>query len=102
MKALILNFAAFGGKKDANKAYFRFDMYDVEEKAMYNIFQEQAYTPIPDGVIPSDAEQRDTFPRAADVDFVVRQYRTKEGKQAWAPQVRAIKSWKPIDLKKFF
>lgn len=102
MKAIILNFAAFGGKKDTTKAYYRFDLFDIEEKALYHFFQEQAYTPIPDGVIPSDKDIRETFPRVADVDFVVRQYRTKEGKQAWAPQVRAINAWKPIDLKKLF
>lgn len=100
MKALILNFAAFGGKKDASKAYVRFDMFDIESKALYNIFQEQAYTAIPDGVLPTADEQRDTFPRIAEVDFQVRQYRTKEGKTAWAPQVPGIRSWKPVDLKK--
>ena len=100
MKALILNFSAFSGKKDPEKSYFRFDMFDCEGKALYEIFQEQQYTAIPDGVVPSLAEQRDTFPRIADVDFSVDQYRTREGKQAWQPRVRAIKSWKQVDLKK--
>lgn len=100
MKALILNFAAFSGKKDPNKQYFRFDMFDLESKMLYNIFQEQQYTAIPDGVIPNQQEQVDTFPRVADVDFSVDQYRTREGKQAWMPRVRAIRSWKTVDLKK--
>lgn len=100
MKALILNFAAYGGKKDTNKAYVRFDMFDIEGKALYDIFQEQAYTAIPDGAVPTPNEQRDTFPRIAEVDFQVRQYHTKEGKTALAPQVLGIRSWKPVDLKK--
>lgn len=100
MKALILNFASFNGKQDPNKSYYRFDMFDLEGKALYNIFQEQQYTEVPDGVVPSQQDQRDTFPRVAEVDFSVDQYRTREGKTAWQPRVRAIKSWKQIDLKK--
>lgn len=102
MKAIILNFAAFDGKKDTSKQYFRFAMFDCEGKALYEIFQEQQYTEIPQGTIPNSQEQEETFPRTAEVDFSVDQYRTKEGKQAWKPRVRAIKSWKPIDLKKLF
>lgn len=100
MKALILNFAAFAGKKDPNKQYFRFDIFDLEAKMLYNIFQEQQYTAIPDGAIPTQQEQVGTFPRVADVDFSVDQYRTKEGRTAYQPRVRAIRSWKTIDLKK--
>lgn len=100
MKAIILNFSAFGGKKDPNKAYYRFDMYDIEGKALYNIFQEQQYTGIPDGVIPTDKERSEDFPRIAEVDFRIRQFLTKENKPAFAPQVVAIKSWKKLDLTK--
>ena len=100
MKALILSFSAFNGKKDPSKAYFRFDMFDLEGKMLYNIFQEQQYTAIPEGTIPSPQEQVDTFPRVAEVDFSVDQYRTKEGRTAYQPRVRAIKFWKTIDLKK--
>lgn len=100
MKAIILNFAAFGGKKDTNKSYYRFDMYDIEGKALYNIFQEQQYTAVPDGVIPTEKERNEDFPRTADIDFRIRQFTTKEGKPAFAPQVVAIRSWKKLDLTK--
>lgn len=99
MQALILNFAAFNGKKNPDKSYYRFVMFDLEGKALYEIFQEQQYTSIPGGVIPSVQEQKDTFPRVADLDFSVDQYRNHEGKQAWAPRVRSINSWEPCDLK---
>lgn len=102
MKAIILNFAAFDGKKDTSKHYYRFAMYDCERKALYEIFQEQQFTGIPDGTIPSPQEQEETFPRAADVDFNIDQYRNKEGRIQFAPRVKAIISWKPIDLKKLF
>ena len=38
MKALILNFRSFAGKKETNKdkLYFTFDMYDIEGKVLYN------------------------------------------------------------------
>ena len=100
MKALILNFSAFDGKKDTSKHYFRFDIFDIEGKALYNMFQEQRFTVIPDGVIPSTQEQQETFPRVAEVDFTIDQYRTKEGRMAFQPRVNAIKSWKYVDLKK--
>lgn len=98
MKALILNFAAFNGKKDPDKSYYRFLMYDLDGKAVYEIFQEQQYMSIPDGVIPSVDDQKNTFPRVADLDFSVDQYRNREGKQAWSPRVRAIRAWEPCDL----
>lgn len=100
MKALILNFAAFAGRKDPEKAYYRFDMWDIEGKAFYQIFQEQQYTGVPDGVVPSAKEQKETFPRIAEVDFRVQQYTTREGKTAWQPRVESILTWKPVDLKK--
>lgn len=102
MKAIILNFAAFDGKKDTSKHYYRFAMFDCEGKALYEIFQEQQYTDIPDGVIPSAKEQEETFPRVAEVDFSIDQFRNKEGRMQFAPRVRGIKSWKPLDLKKLF
>lgn len=101
MKALILNFSAFD-KKDKSASYYRFDMWDVESKSLYNIFTEQRFMSLPDGLIPSDAELRTTFPRTAEVDFRIRQFRTKDGKLAFAPAVDAIVSWKPVDLKKVF
>lgn len=103
MKALILNFAAFDGKKDTSKPpkhYYRFAMFDCEGKALYEIFQEQQYTEIPDGAIPTPEEQKDTFPRIADVDFSIDQFRNKQGRMQCALRVRAIKSWKQVDLKK--
>lgn len=102
MKAIILNFAAFDGKKDTSKHYYRFAMYDCEGKAFYEIFQEQQYTEIPGGVIPTPQEQEETFPRTAEVDFSIDQFRNKEGRMQFAPRVKAIKSWKPLDLKKLF
>ena len=100
MKALILNFAAFDGKKDSSKHYFRFVMYDIKAKAIYEIFQEQQYTAIPDGAIPTQKEQEETFPRKAEVDFSIDQFRNKEGRMQFAPRVRAINSWKQVDLEK--
>ena len=98
MKALILNFAAFDSNKDPKnpKSYFRFDMYDTEGKALYNIFTEQRFLPTPGGEIPRE----DEFPRTAELRFRIEQYRTREGKTAFAPRVDEILSWKSVDLKK--
>lgn len=98
-KMLILNFSAFNSK-NKDKSYFKFDMFDIESKQLLNIFTEQQYCGIPEGVIPSDAECRNDFPKVADVDFSFRQYTDSEGKVRYAPQVHAINSWKTIDLKK--
>lgn len=99
MKALILDFSSFDSK-DKSKSYYRFDMWDIEAKALYNIFTEQQYMSVPDGEIPDNNTCRETFPRIADVDFSIQQYRNKEGKIAWSPRVNAIRSWKSVDLKK--
>lgn len=98
-KMLILNFSAFTGGKD-QKSFFRFEAYDIEQKALYPFFVEQQYCAIPDGVIPTMQEQRDTFPRIADVIYSFRQYNDKEGRLRYAPNVQQIVSWKSVDLKK--
>lgn len=100
MKALILNFAAFSGRKDPDKSYYRFDMWDIEGKAFYQIFTEQQYMAVPDGVVPNQKECRETFPRLADVDFQIQQYQTREGKTAFSPRVNSINKWKSVDLSK--
>ena len=63
-KMLILNFAAFDSNKPGKekKSYYKFDMFDVETKQLLNIFTEQQYCGIPDGEVPSAAEQRSGFP----------------------------------------
>lgn len=96
---LMLNFAAFTSKKN-QKSYFKFDMYDIERKELHQIFTEQGFCPIPDGVVPTDKECRDTFPRIADVDFTFRQYNDNEGRVRYAPNVQAINSWTFVDLTK--
>lgn len=99
MKALILNFSSFD-KKDKSASYYRFDMWDIEGKQLIPIFTEQQYLEIPDGEIPDNRTSRDTFPRVADVDFKIVQYRTQDGKTGWSPRVDAIRSWKTVDLKR--
>jgi len=98
-KMLILNFSAFTGGKD-QKSFFKFEAYDIEQKTLYPFFVEQQYCAIPDGVIPTLQEQRDTFPRIADVVYSFRQYNDKEGRLRYAPNVQQIVSWKSVDLKK--
>lgn len=98
MKALILDFSAFDNK-EKTKSYYRFNFWDLESKALYAIFTEQQYLPIPDGVIPDKKECRETFPRIADIDFSIQQYRTKEGKTAWSPRVSSINSWRKAEIK---
>jgi len=99
MKALILNFSSFDSK-DKSKSFYRFDMWDVDSKQLFNIFTEQQYMSVPDGEIPDNKSARETFPRVADVDFSIQQYRTKDGRTAWSPRVNGINSWKFVDLKK--
>lgn len=101
-KALILNFAAFDSNKPGKekKSYYKFDMFDVETKQLLNIFTEQQYCGVPDGEVPSAAEQRSGFPKIAEVDFHFNQYTDSEGKVRYSPRVDAIVSWKSIDLKK--
>lgn len=98
-KMLILNFNAFTGGKN-NKSYFKFEAYDVEQKTLYPFFVEQQYCAIPDGVIPTTQEQRDTFPRIAEVVYSFRQYTDQDGRVRYAPNVQQISSWEPVDLKK--
>lgn len=98
MKALILNFASFDNKS-GDKSYYKFDLFDLESKQLYPMFTEQKFMSIPDGEIPSKDDQRKTFPRMADVDFVVSQYTDKEGHIVYRPQVNAILSWKKAEIK---
>lgn len=97
---LILNFGAFSGRKDPNKFYYSFDMFDIEEKRIYHIVQESAYTEIPNGEVPSKEDCVKTFPRKATVDFSFDQYRNKEGQIVYQPKVKSISSWKYVDLTK--
>ena len=99
-KMLILNFADFQSNKN-QKSYFKFDAFDLEQKTLYPFFTEQQYCAIPDGAIPTKQEQRDTFPRIAEVDYSFRQYTDKDGVVRYAPNINAIVNWKPIDLKSF-
>lgn len=98
MKALILTFGAFDNKQKT-KSYFKFSFWDIEGKAMYDIFTEQQYMEIPDGVIPTPEEIKKEFPKIAEIDFKIQQYTTKEGKIAYAPRVDAIHSWKKYEIK---
>ena len=98
-QAIILNFAFFNGRKDPSKSYYRFDMYNLEDKQLYPIMQEAAYMEIPGGEVPSREDCVNTFPRKAELDFSFEQYRNKEGRTVFSPRVSAIKSWKTINLK---
>ena len=74
MKALILNFRRIKGKKDPNAEYVSFNMYDIEQKILYaEMFNNVTDIKLPDGVLPTEQECKDTFPRMADVDFEVPQ-----------------------------
>lgn len=98
-QALILNFAYFNGRKDPSKSYYRFDMYNIEDKQLYPIMQEAAYMAIPNGEIPSKEDCEKTFPRKAEVDFSFEKYQNREGRTVFSPRVRGILSWKPVNLK---
>lgn len=98
-QAIILNFAFFNGRKDPSKSYYRFDMFNIDDKKLYTIMQEAAYVEIPNGEIPSKEDCSNTFPRKAELEFSFDQYRDKEGRTVYSPRVRAIKSWKTINLK---
>ena len=99
-QALILNFAFFNGKKDPSKSYYRFDMFNIDDKKLYTIMQEAAYMAIPNGEIPSSEDCQKTFPRKASVEFSFDQYRNREGNTVYQPKVKSISSWKFIDLTK--
>lgn len=98
MKALILNFTAINGKKDADKMYYKFDMVEIPSGKLYPMFVNAEYTALPGGEVPSKEDCRKDFPRIADVDFQISQFTTKDGKTAYGPQVDAINSWKKVDL----
>ena len=102
MKALILNFRSFAGKKEKtkDKLFITFDMYDVEKNVLYNIFQDAGSTLTPDGVIPSKEECEKTFPRIAELETRIEQFAGQNGRPSFRFFVDAIKSWKSVDLKK--
>lgn len=100
MKALILNFSHFGGKKDTNKHYVRFMMHCIDDGALLEIFDEVSRIRIPDGVLPTEDECKKTFPRIADVDFHIAQFTGSNGRPTYKPQVDSINSWKFADLRK--
>lgn len=94
MKALILNFQHFDNKS-GDKSYYKFDVFDIEAKKVYNQFQNAAFTAIPDGEIPDEK----IFPAIADITLVVDEYRDKEGITRYRPNVKAINSWKKADIR---
>lgn len=95
MQALILTFSCFTAKDDPSKSYTRFDMYDIENKALYDIFTDTTQLSIPGGAVPNENE----LPLLADVDFSFRKIQ-KDGKTSYSPMVKKIISWKHIDLAK--
>lgn len=100
MKALILNFRRIKGKKDPNAEYVSFNMYDIEQKILYTeLFGNVTEIKLPDGVLPTEQECKDTFPRMADVDFEVRQF-SNGGRPSYRPTVKGITSWKFAELRK--
>lgn len=102
MKALILNFRSFPGKKENNKdkLYITFDMYDIEGKVLYNIFQESTQISLPDGVVPNREDVEKNFPMIADLETRVTQGAGQNGRPQFRFFVDKIKSWKPAELRK--
>lgn len=102
MKALILNFRSFEGKKETSKGklFVTFDMYDVEKNVLYKIFQDAGSILTPDGVIPNKDDVQKTFPRIAELETSVEQYAGNDGRPTFRFNVDAIKNWKYVDLKK--
>lgn len=100
MKALILNFRRIKGKKDPNAEYVSFNMFDIDQKILYTeMFSSVGDILTPDGVLPTEQECKDGFPRIADVDFEIRQF-ANNGRPSYRPTVTGIKSWKQVDLKR--
>ena len=102
MKALILNFRSFPGKKENNKdkLYITFDMYDIEGKVLYNIFQDSTQISLPDGVIPNREEVEKNFPMMADLETRVTQGAGLNGRPQFRFFVDKVKSWKPAEFRK--
>ena len=100
MKALILNFRSFEGKKETSKGkfFYTFDMYDIKKKVLYKIFQDAGATLLPDGEVPSSEEVEKSFPRIADLETRVEQFAGSDGRPAFRFYVDAIESWKFADL----
>lgn len=100
MKALILNFRRIKGKKDPNAEYVSFNMFDIEQKILYTeMFSSVGEINLPGGVLPTEQECKDTFPRMADVDFEIRQL-SNNGRPSYRPTVNGITSWKFVELRK--
>lgn len=95
MQALILTFTCFTARNDVSKSYTRFDMYDIENKVLYDIFTDTTQLSIPGGAVPNENE----LPLIADVDFLFRKIQ-KDGQTSYSPMVKKITSWKHIDLAK--
>lgn len=102
MKALILNFRSFEGKKETSKGklFVTFDMYDVEKNMLFKVFQDAGTLLTPDGVIPNKDDVQKTFPRIANLETRLEQYPGPDGRPACKFYVDAIKDWKYVDLKK--
>lgn len=100
MKALILNFRSVKGKKDESKMYVCFNMYDYENKALYqDMFSDVTQIKLPGGVVPNKEDCEKLFPAMADVDFELRQS-VNNGRASFRPVVTEIKSWKFAELRK--
>ena len=100
MKALILNFRRVKGKKDPSAEYVSLNMFDIEQKILYtDLFSSVSEIRLPDGVLPTEQECRETFPRMADVDFEIRQF-ANNGRPSYRPTVKGITSWKFAELRK--
>lgn len=97
-KALILNFSSFESKKNG-KLYYKFDLYDVPSRCVYNMFTESGFMKLPDGAVPSEKEQETDFPRVADVEFSFRQFKTKSGDVQYRPDCSEIKKWAKLEIK---
>lgn len=100
MKALILTFRSIKGKKDASKMYVSFNMFDIENKALYqDMFSDVEEIKLPGGVVPNKEDCEKLFPAMADLDFELRQS-VNNGRAVFRPVVTEIKSWKFAELKK--
>ena len=102
MKALILNFRSFDGKKEntMGKTFVTFDMFDVEKKVFYNVFQELGTMILPDGELPNKDAVKHSFPRIATLAPRVEQYAGQNGSPTFRFYVDKIVNWKFADLSK--
>ena len=87
-------------RKTMGKTYVTFDMFDIEKKVFYNVFQELGTMILPEGELPNQDVVKNSFPRIANLDTRVEQYAGQNGRPTFRFYVDKIVNWKYADLNK--